>query len=68
MGYDPANVKDAEDMIKKKNADIATLRKQLKRPPTEHPQTKEMLQEANHKDEMMSLILQMTSQIKEMEI
>jgi hypothetical protein len=41
IGYDPANVKAAEEMIKKKNADIASLRKQLKLPPTEDPQTKE---------------------------
>jgi hypothetical protein len=35
IGYDPANVKAAEEIIKKKNADIAFLRKQLKLPPTE---------------------------------
>jgi hypothetical protein len=35
IGYDPANVKDTEDMIKRKNADIASLRKQLKLPSTE---------------------------------
>jgi hypothetical protein len=27
IGYDPSNVKAAEEMIKKKNADIASLRK-----------------------------------------
>ena len=27
IGYDPVNVKVAEEMIKKKNADIASLRK-----------------------------------------
>jgi hypothetical protein len=37
IGYDPANVKAAEEMIKKKNADIVSLRKQLKLPPTEDP-------------------------------
>jgi hypothetical protein len=37
IGYDPANVKATEEMIKKKNADIASLRKQLKLPPTEDP-------------------------------
>jgi hypothetical protein len=30
IGYDPSNVKEAEEMLKKKNADIASLRKQLK--------------------------------------
>jgi hypothetical protein len=34
IAYDPSNVKAAEDMIKKKNGDIASLRKQLKFPPT----------------------------------
>jgi hypothetical protein len=27
IGYDPSNVKAVEEMIKKKNADIASLRK-----------------------------------------
>jgi hypothetical protein len=35
IGYDPSNVKGVEDMLKKKNVDIASLRKQLKLPPTE---------------------------------
>jgi hypothetical protein len=34
IGYDPSNVKAAEEMIKKKNSNIASLRKQLKLPPT----------------------------------
>ena len=38
VGYDPSNVKAAEQLVKKKNEDIAALRKQLKLPPTEHPQ------------------------------
>ena len=40
VGYDPANVKAVEELVKKKNVDITALRKQLKLPPTEHPQTK----------------------------
>ena len=68
VGYDPSNVKIVEELVKKKNIDIAALRKQLKLPPREHPQAKEIVQEANQKDEMMNLILQMTTQIKEMEI
>ena len=35
VGYDPKNVKVAEELIKKKNADIVALKKQLKLPPTE---------------------------------
>ena len=33
VGYDPKNVKVAKELIKKKNAYIATLNKQLKLPP-----------------------------------
>jgi hypothetical protein len=35
IGYDSSNVKVVEDMLKKKNVDIASLRKQMKLPPTE---------------------------------
>jgi hypothetical protein len=35
IGYDPSNVKAVKEMLKKKNVDIASLRKQLKLPPTE---------------------------------
>ena len=49
------------ELIKKKNADIVALKKKLKFPPTEHPQAKELLQDANQKDEMMNLILQLTA-------
>jgi hypothetical protein len=30
IGYDPSNVKSVEELLNKKNADIASLRKQLK--------------------------------------
>jgi hypothetical protein len=36
IGYDPSNVKEVEEMLKKRNVDIASLRKQLKLPPTEN--------------------------------
>jgi len=42
LGYDPSNIKVAEEMIKNKNVDIQALRKQLKIPTTEHPQAKEV--------------------------
>jgi hypothetical protein len=67
IGYDPANVKAAEEMIKKKNADIASLRKQLKLPPTEDPQTKEIAEREGEKDEMLKLLLEQNAQLKEME-
>jgi hypothetical protein len=67
IGYDPANVKAAEEMIKKKNADIASLRKQLKLPPTEDPQTKEIVEKEGEKDELLKLLLEQNAQLKEME-
>lgn len=42
LGYDPNSVKFAEEMIKRKNDDIQSLRKQLKLHTTEYPQTKEI--------------------------
>lgn len=43
IGVDPLNLQDAEVLIKKKNYDIGTLRKQLKLPQSEHPQSKEII-------------------------
>jgi hypothetical protein len=67
IGYDPSNVKAAEEMIKKKNADIASLRKQLKLPPTEDSQAKEIAEKEGEKDEMLKLLMEQNAQLKEME-
>ena len=67
IGYDPANVKAAEEMIKKKNADIAALRKQLKLPPTEDPQTKDVAEREGERDEMLRLLMEQSAQLREME-
>jgi hypothetical protein len=67
ISYDPANVKAAEEMIKKKNADIASLRKQLKLPPTEDSQSKEIAEKEGEKDEMLKLLMEQNAQLKEME-
>jgi hypothetical protein len=67
IGYDSTNVKAAEEMIKKKNADIAALRKQLKLPPTEDPQTKDIAEREGEKDEMLRLLMEQSAQLKEME-
>jgi hypothetical protein len=55
--YDPSNVKEAKEMIKKKNADIASLRKQIKLPPTEDSQAKEIIEAENEKEELLKLIM-----------
>lgn len=41
MGYDPSNINVAEELLKKKNAKLSTLRKQLKLPASEDPMAKE---------------------------
>jgi len=67
ISYDPVNIKAAEEIIKKKNADIDTLRKQLKLPPTEDPQTKQIAEREGEKDEMLKLLMEQSAQLKEME-
>jgi len=67
IGYDPSNVKAAEEMIKKKNANIASLRKQLKLPPTEDSQEKEIAEKEGEKDEILKLLMEQNAQLKEME-
>lgn len=67
IGYDPTNVKAVEDLLKKKNADIASLRKQLKLPATEDSQAKEVAETKGHKEEMLKLIMEHNAQIREME-
>jgi hypothetical protein len=65
--YDPSNVKVVEEMLKKKNVDIASLRKQLKLPPTEDSQAKEITETKGEKDEILKLIMEQNAQLKEME-
>jgi hypothetical protein len=67
ISYDPSNVKVAEEMRKKKNADIASLRKKLKLPPIEDLQVKEIVEKEGEKDEMLKLLMEQNSQLKEME-
>jgi hypothetical protein len=67
IGYDPSNVKASEELLKKKNADITSLRKQLKLPASKYSQEKEMAESEGHKEEMLKLIMEQNAQIKEME-
>jgi hypothetical protein len=67
IGYDPSNVKEVEEMLKKKNSDIASLRKQLKLPPKEDAHAKEIAETEGEKDEMLKLIMEQNAQLKEME-
>jgi hypothetical protein len=67
ISYDPSNIEVVEEMIKKKNADIASLRKQLKLPPTEDSQAKVIVEKEGEKDEMLKLLMEQNAQLKEME-
>lgn len=57
-------MKASEKLIKKKNNDIAALKKQLKIPPLHHPQTVEVL-ETKKEEELMDLVLKLNDQLKE---
>jgi len=61
------NVKVAKKLLKKKNADIASLRKQLKLSATKDSQAKEMVESEGHEEEILKLIMEQNAQIKEME-
>ena len=43
LGHDPKDAKGIKSLMKKKEEDIASLRKQLKLPITMHPQTTEVV-------------------------
>lgn len=57
VGYDPSNINVAEEIIRKKNTNIAALRKQLKLPTTEDPLAKYIEDTESQKAEMMKLIM-----------
>jgi hypothetical protein len=68
IGYDPSNVKEIKEMIKKKNADITSLRKKLKLPPTIDSRAKEIAETKGEKYEILKLIMEQNAQLKEMEV
>ena len=67
IGYDPSNMKDAEEIIKKKNVDITTLRKQLKLSATKYPLTKDIEDTETQNIDMMKLIIEKNAHIRQME-
>ena len=67
MGHDPTNVQVVEDVLKKKNVDIATLRKQLKMPATKDPLAKGIEEDESLKAELLKLVVENSTQIKQME-
>ena len=67
LGHDPSVIKATEKLIKMKNDDMAALKKQLKIPHLQHPQTNEVLESQTNHDEMINLVLQPNDYVKEME-
>src|ERR1700733_3399238 len=66
LGHDPKDPKGVRALMKKKEGDIAALRRQEKLPPTIHPQTTELAQE-KQVDDAMELLLVMNQRILQME-
>ena len=66
LGHNPKDVKGIEALIKKKDDDIAALRKQLKFLASRHPQTEEIIKK-NSEEEMMDLLLKLNEQLNEIE-
>jgi len=66
LGHDPKDPKGINALMKKKEDDIAALKKQLRLPATIHPQTAEVAQEKQGED-MMDLIMRMNQRMIQME-
>ena len=66
LGHDPKDAKGIKALMKKKEEDIAALKKQLRLPLTMHPQATELIQE-KESEEMMDLLMKMNQRIIQME-
>jgi len=66
LGHDPKDPKGIQELIRKKEEDIAALKKQLKLPITMHPQTTEVAQQKAEED-MMGLLMRMNERLTETE-
>jgi len=62
LGHDPKDPKGVRALMKKKDDDIAALKKRLRLPPTEHPQTAELVQEKEAED-TFDLLMQMNQRV-----
>jgi len=66
LGHDPKDAKGIKALIKKKEEDIAALRKQLKLPPSRHPQTTEITEQKSEED-MMDLLMKLNERLTDTE-
>ena len=62
LGHDPKDPKGVRALMKKKDDDIAALKKRLRLPPTEHPQTAELAQEKESED-TLNLLMKMNQRV-----
>lgn len=67
LGYHPTYVKLVEELIRTKNVDIVSLRKQLKLPSIEYPEAKEIGQLEMEKENIFKTIIEQNMQIEKME-
>lgn len=65
LGHYPKDIKASEQLIKKKSDDITTLKKQLKIPQLQDPQTQEVLESQNKHEELMELVPKLNDQLRE---
>ena len=66
MGHDPKDPKGTQALIKNREEDLAALRKQMKLPPTLHPQTTEVAQQKEMED-VYTLLMRMNQRILDTE-
>jgi len=66
LGHDPKDPKAVRTLMKKKDDDINALRKRLKLPPTEHPQTAELQKEKEYED-LIDLMMQLNQKVIDLE-
>ena len=64
LGHDPNDPKGVQALMKKKDEDIAALRKQIKLPPTLHPQTEGVAQQKKDQD-VVALLLALHKRLVE---
>ena len=66
LGHNPKHVKGIEALIKKKDDDIAALRKQLKLLASRHPQNAKIIKQ-NSEEELTDLLLKLNEKLNETE-
>jgi len=66
LGHDPKDPKSVRALMKKKDDDIAALRKRLRLPPTEHPQTEELQKEREAEDQL-DLMMKLNQRVIDLE-